>query len=68
MLLTYGMIVLILMSLGIALHKVKVFSFKDALIFFWKSNIGPIIGFAVIIYFNLSGIPAGVILIQSCHA
>ena len=28
--------------------------------------IGPVIGFAVIKFFNLSGIPAGVLLIQSC--
>ena len=32
MLLAYGMIVMILMSLGVALTQMKVFSFKDALI------------------------------------
>ena len=67
MLLAYGMIVMILMSLGVALTQMKVFSFKDALITsFGRVIIGPIIGFAVIKFFNLSGIPAGVLLIQSC--
>ena len=67
MLLAYGMIVMILMSLGVALTQMKVFSFKDALITsFGRVILGPIIGFAVIKFFNLSGIPAGVLLIQSC--
>ena len=45
----------------------KVFSFKDALITsFGRVILGPIIGFTVIKFFNLSGIPAGVLLIQSC--
>ena len=67
MLLAYGMIVMILMSLGVALTQMKVFSFKDALITsFGRVILGPIIGFAVINFFNLSGIPAGVLLIQSC--
>ena len=67
MLLAYGMIVMILMSLGVALTQMKVFSFKDALITsFGRVILGPIIGFGVIKFFNLSGIPAGVLLIQSC--
>ena len=66
MLLAYGMIVMILMSLGIALTQMKVFSFKDAIITsIGRVIIGPIIGLIVIKIFNLSGFPAGVLLIQS---
>ena len=64
-LLTYATIFLVLMSLGIALTRFK-FSFRDSIIFsFFRVIIGPIIGFAVIYYFDLSGFPAGVLLIQS---
>ena len=64
-LLTYATIFLVLMSLGIALTRFK-FSFRDSIIFsFLRVIIGPIIGFAVIYYFYLSGFPAGVLLIQS---
>ena len=66
MLLAYGMIVMILMSLGVALTQMKVFSFKDAFITSTgRVIIGPLIGLAVIKIFDLSGISAGVILIQS---
>ena len=66
MLLAYGMIVMILMSLGVALTQMKVFSFRDSLITsFGRVIIGPIIGFAVIEVFNISGVAAGVLLIQS---
>ena len=66
MLLAYGMIVMILMSLGVALTQMKVFSFKDALITSTgRVIIGPIIGFVVIKIFNLSGVAAGVVLLQS---
>ena len=66
MLLAYGMIVMILMSLGVALTQMKVFSFKDAIITSTgRVIIGPLIGLAVIKLFDLSGISAGVILIQS---
>ena len=66
MLLAYGMIVMILMSLGVALTQMKVFSFKDAIITSTgRVIIGPIIGLAVIKLFDLSGVSAGVILIQS---
>ena len=65
MLLTYATIFLILMSLGIALTRLKVFSFNKALISsFARVIIGPIIGFIIINYFNLTGIAAGVLLIQ----
>ena len=64
-LLTYATIFLVLMSLGVALTRFK-FSFRDSIIFsFLRVVIGPIIGFAVIYYFDLSGFPAGVLLIQS---
>ncbi len=66
MLLAYGMIVMILMSLGIALTQMKVFSFKDAVITSTgRVIIGPFIGFGVIYLFSLSGVSAGVVLIQS---
>ena len=66
MLLAYGMIVMILMSLGVALTQMKVFSFKDAVITSTgRVIIGPLIGLAVIKIFDLSGVSAGVILIQS---
>ena len=65
MLLTYATIFLILMSLGIALTRLKVFSFNKALISsLARVIIGPIIGFVIIRFFNLSGIAAGVLLIQ----
>jgi hypothetical protein len=64
-LLTYATIFLILMSLGIALTKLKIFSFKKSLISsFARVLIGPIIGFVIIYYFNLTGFAAGVLLIQ----
>ena len=65
-LLTYTAIVLILMSLGIALTKLKVFSFTNSIIAsIGRVIIGPLIGFLIIIFFDLSGFGAGVILIQS---
>ena len=64
-LLMYATIFLILMSLGIALTRFKVFSFKKALISsIGRVVLGPIIGFSIIQYFNLSGFAAGVLLIQ----
>ena len=66
MLLAYGMIVMILMSLGVALTQMKIFSFRDAIITSTgRVIIGPIIGFIIVKIFNLSGIAAGVVLIQS---
>ena len=65
MMLTYAAIFLILMSLGIALTRFKVFSFKSAFISsIARVIIGPLIGFIVIKFFNLSGFAAGVLLIQ----
>ena len=66
MLLGYAMIVLILMSLGVSLTQMKVFSFRSSLISsVGRVIIGPIIGFILIKIFNLSGYAAGVLLIQS---
>ena len=69
-LLMYATIFLILMSLGIALTRFKVFSFKKALIgSVARVIIGPIIGFLLIKYFKLTGFAAGVLLIQcSMHS
>ena len=65
MMLTYAAIFLILMSLGIALTRFKVFSFRSAFISsIARVVIGPIIGFLIIKFFNLSGFAAGVLLIQ----
>ncbi len=66
MLLGYTMIVLILMSLGVSLTQMKVFSFKTSFISsIGRVIVGPIIGFILIKIFNLSGYAAGVLLIQS---
>ena len=66
MLLGYAMIVLILMSLGVSLTQMKVFSIKSSIISsIGRVIIGPIIGFILIKIFNLSGYAAGVLLIQS---
>ena len=65
-LLTYATIFLVLMSLGIALTKLKVVSWINASILSSvRIIIGPIIGFGLIKYLNLSGLAAGVLLIQS---
>ena len=64
-LLTYATIFLVLMSLGIALTKLK-FSLKDSILLsLCRVILGPVIAFIIIYYFNLSGFAAGVLLIQS---
>jgi len=64
-LLMYATIFLILMTLGIALTRLKVFSFKKAFISsIGRVILGPVIGFLLIKYFNLEGFAAGVLLIQ----
>ena len=66
MLLGYAMIVMILMSLGIALTQLKVFSLKNSIISSVGRIIaGPIIGYLIIKTFNLTGYAAGALLIQS---
>ena len=65
MITAYTAIFLILMSLGIALTRLKVFSFKSAFISsICRVFIGPLIGLVIIKMFNLSGFAAGVFLIQ----
>ena len=62
----YSTIFLVLMSLGIALSKLKVFSFKETLIYsIIRVIIGPIVGFGFVKFFNLSGVEAGVMFIQA---
>jgi len=64
-LLMYATIFLILMSLGIALTRLKVFSFKKAIFSsIGRVILGPVIGFLIILYFGLEGFAAGVLLIQ----
>ncbi len=64
-LLTYATIFLVLMSLGIALTRFK-FSFKNSIIMsLCRILLGPIIAYIIIHYFKLSGLAAGVLLIQS---
>ena len=64
-LLTYATIFLVLMSLGIALTKLK-FSLKDSIaLSLCRVILGPIIAFTIILFFDLSGFAAGVLLIQS---
>ena len=65
-LLTYTTIFLVLMSLGIALSRLKVVSWTHAIILgSVRVVIGPVIGFTLIKILNLNGFFAGVILIQS---
>ncbi len=62
----YATIFLVLMSLGIALSKLKVFLLKETLIYsIVRVIIGPIVGFGFVKFFNLSGVEAGVMFIQA---
>ena len=62
----YSTIFLVLMSLGVALSKLKVFSVKETFIYsFIRVFIGPIVGLAFVKFFNLSGVEAGVMFIQA---
>ncbi len=64
-LIAYATIFLVLMSLGIALTKLKVFSLKNSLInSFSRIIIGPLIGLLLINFFGLKGVEAGVFFIQ----
>ena len=65
-LLGYSTIFLVLMSLGVALSKLKVFAVKETFIYsFVRVIIGPIVGLAFVKFFNLSGVEAGVLFIQA---
>jgi malate permease and related proteins len=62
----YSTIFLVLMSLGIALSKLKVFSFKETFIYsLIRIIIGPLVGFWFVKFFELKGIEAGVMFIQA---
>ncbi len=62
----YSTIFLVLMSLGVALSRLKVFLVKETVIYsFIRVIVGPIIGFAFVKFFNLSGVEAGVMFIQA---
>ena len=64
-LLTYATIFLVLMSLGIALTRFK-FSLKNSIIMsVCRVLLGPLIAYIIIYNFKLSGLAAGVLLIQS---
>ncbi len=64
-LLTYATIFLVLMSLGIALTRFK-FSLKNSIIMsLCRVLLGPLIAYIIIYNFKLSGLAAGVLLIQS---
>ena len=66
-LITYSTIFLVLMSLGIALSRLKVISWTHASILGAVRVVaGPLIGFSFIKLLNLDGYAAGVLLIQSC--
>ena len=54
------------MSLGVALSKLKVFAFKETLIYsLIRVVLGPIVGIAFVKFFNLTGVEAGVMFIQA---
>tara|TARA_Y100000590_G_scaffold172767_1_gene197594 strand:- start:132 stop:1031 length:900 start_codon:yes stop_codon:yes gene_type:complete len=62
----YSTIFLVLMSLGVALSKLKVFSFKETFVYsIIRVVIGPIVGFGFVKFFNLTGVEAGVMFIQA---
>jgi predicted permease len=62
----YSTIFLVLMSLGVALSKLKVFSLKETIIYsFIRVILGPIVGLTFVKIFNLSGVEAGVMFIQA---
>ena len=62
----YSTIFLVLMSLGIALSKLKVLSIKETLVYsITRVILGSIIGFGFVKFFKLTGIEAGVMFIQA---
>ncbi len=62
----YSTIFLVLMSLGVALSRLKVFSFKETLTYsIIRVILGPVVGFLFVKLFNLKGVEAGVMFIQA---
>ena len=65
-LISYSTIFLVLMSLGVALSKLKILSFYESLFLsLIRVIIGPAVGFGFVEFFDLTGVEAGVIFIQS---
>ena len=65
-LITYATIFLVLMSLGIALSRLKVISwYQTTFLGVVRVVAGPLIGFFVVLIFDLNGVGAGIVLIQS---
>ena len=65
-LISYSTIFLVLMSLGVALSRLKIFSFKESFTMsLTRVLIGPLIGLGFVKFFNLTGIEAGVLFIQT---
>jgi len=62
----YSTIFLVLVSLGVALSRIKFFSLRETIIYsLVRVIIGPIVGFGFVKFFNLSGVEAGVMFIQA---
>ena len=62
----YSTIFLVLVSLGVALSRIKFFSLRETIVYsLIRVIIGPIVGFGFVKFFNLSGIEAGVMFIQA---
>ena len=62
----YSTIFLVLVSLGIALSKLKIFSFNETLTYsLIRVLVGPLVGLGFVKFFNLSGVEAGVMFIQA---
>jgi len=62
----YSTIFLVLMSLGVALSKLKVLSIKETIIYsLIRVILGPIVGLTFVKFFNLTGVEAGVMFIQA---
>tara|TARA_B100000029_G_scaffold438439_1_gene454317 strand:- start:372 stop:1271 length:900 start_codon:yes stop_codon:yes gene_type:complete len=62
----YSTIFIVLMSLGIGLSKIKVFNYKETLIYsLTRVIVGPIVGFGFVNFFDLTGVEAGVMFIQA---
>ena len=62
----YSTIFLVLMSLGVALSRLKVFFLKETFVYcIIRVILGPVVGFLFVKFFNLSGVEAGVMFIQA---
>jgi predicted permease len=65
-LLAHATIALVLISLGVSLTRLKVFSLSNSvLLSFVRLILGPIVALLIIYFFDLRGYAAGILLIQS---